>query len=481
MAAEDLYANWPVPPLAPADLGVPAPPTPPTPVQVPSAYDPQKASLARLIALAGAIALGPERGGAGLASGVSGELDRREAEHQHLTQLAQQQNEQNQRNYTGEKEKYDSNALGRQKTFESTLQSMRGVVSKLEDQGQYDQQIAGFTNMLRGAGYRVDDNYLRSAIPFVKPTSQSKAGKLLDQAMANAKTWGLSPEQLLDPTHTIEFDANGDGTPEKYTFPQLAALAGRPIVKDETGKPILPAQGDAKIGTPFQEKLGSLLATFKVTNHRDPNEKEKNALVDQAILQSKETPVSPTAGNTRLDRSYSESIKSLEDLQKPVSAKAETLGRLLDNINLRSPQADALLAPEILSAAAGGTGTGLRMNQSELNRITGGRSNWESLRAALQKWSIDPSKALSITDSQRQQMYDIAAAMNTKTQRKLSALNDARQQLIDAPDVVTHRRIIGKLNRDLQAIDAVTTPGPATAGPPANVGQSATDKLGKRP
>jgi hypothetical protein len=58
-------------------------------------------------------------------------------------------------------------------------------------------------------------------------------------------------------------------------------------------------------------------------------------------------------------------------------------GRLRDTLNQKSPQADALVAPELLTVIAGGQGSGLRMNEAEIARSVGGRSHLEDLKAAL--------------------------------------------------------------------------------------------------
>ena len=83
--------------------------------------------------------------------------------------------------------------------------------------------------------------------------------------------------------------------------------------------------------------------------------------------------------------------------------QADRINKLVTSLAQRTPQADAVLAPEILVVMAGGAGSGVRLNEAEMERVVKGRSNLESLRAALNKWNPNNGEALSVTDSQRQQ------------------------------------------------------------------------------
>jgi hypothetical protein len=174
-----------------------------------------------------------------------------------------------------------------------------------------------------------------------------------------------------------------------------------------------------------------------------------------------------TAIDTRLDKSFQNNKASLDKLATPIEDLGRRMSRLSDSINQQTPQADAVVAPELLSVMAGGTGSGLRMNEAEISRIVGGRSNFESLKAALNKWQLDPNKALSITPDQRQQMRALVGAVNERNKRSLAAINAARYALIDANDVDTHRRILADVEKQLQQInetpDTASSPGSSSA------------------
>jgi hypothetical protein len=106
---------------------------------------------------------------------------------------------------------------------------------------------------------------------------------------------------------------------------------------------------------------------------------------------------------------------------------------------------------------AGGQGSGLRMNEAEISRIVGGRSNWESLRATMNKWKTDPTKANSITPAQRQQMNDLVNAVYEKLEKKRQALTDADSYLAGSTDPMEHRHILEQTRRALMDVDLART------------------------
>lgn len=185
-------------------------------------------------------------------------------------------------------------------------------------------------------------------------------------------------------------------------------------------------------------------------------------------------PVGAKDTNARADKSYQFSVTQLNKLQDPIDSRLQRLSTLQDTINQRTPQADALVAPELLTVMAGGQGSGLRMNEAEISRVVGGRTNLESLKAALNKWQVDPSKGLSITPAQRQQIQSLVGTVNTKLQQKRSALEDAHEALIGTDDPSEHRGIVNGARKALTTIDA----GSAAGGAPASSGGSNPAPMG---
>jgi len=152
---------------------------------------------------------------------------------------------------------------------------------------------------------------------------------------------------------------------------------------------------------------------------------------------------------SRLDRSYQYNSTQLQQIAKPIIDQAERFDRLKTTVDQRTPQADALIAPELLTVMAGGQGSGLRMNEAEISRIIGGRSNYEGLKAKLNKWSLDPTQALQITDAQREQIKSLIEEMGRRIERKKNLIVDAQQNLVDAADVTDHRRVLSGLRNAL--------------------------------
>lgn len=165
-----------------------------------------------------------------------------------------------------------------------------------------------------------------------------------------------------------------------------------------------------------------------------------------------ERPVNVNVG-AQNEKNYEYSDKALTATAKPIEELAMRMGRLKDTMAQGSPQADALIAPELLTVMAGGQGSGLRMNEAEIARIVGGRSAWENLKGKIQHWSTDPAAARAITPDQDRQIRSLIEAVDSKMQRKLGILNDARSKLVDISDANEQHRLVSETRKALQAID----------------------------
>jgi len=157
--------------------------------------------------------------------------------------------------------------------------------------------------------------------------------------------------------------------------------------------------------------------------------------------------------DARLDKSFQFNAARVDKIRAPIEAQQERIARLSASIDQRTPQSDALIAPELLTAMAGGMGSGLRMNEAEIARIVKGRSNWESLKAALNKWRENPN-AVSITDSQREQIRALVDVTQQRVSAQVNAIDEEGQNLIDAGSVEEHRKIANRLHQRLAAINA---------------------------
>jgi hypothetical protein len=101
---------------------------------------------------------------------------------------------------------------------------------------------------------------------------------------------------------------------------------------------------------------------------------------------------------------------------------------------------------------AGGTGSGLRMNEAEISRIIGGRTYLESLKATLNKLRLDPNAGLSIPPAQREQIRKLIQAVSNRTQKKLGIASRAYEQLAVAKTVEKQRKIVNKARREIWSI-----------------------------
>ncbi len=156
----------------------------------------------------------------------------------------------------------------------------------------------------------------------------------------------------------------------------------------------------------------------------------------------------------RTDKSYQFHTTQIVNLAKPITDRASKFQSLEDAINAGTPMADALIAPTLLSFVSGGQGSGLRMNEAEISRIVGGRSQWETIKAALNKWNTDPNKANSVLDNQRGQIQSLVSAIGSKLQAKQQVLVEAQQQLSTSEDPAEHRKVYAKAVSTLNSLDA---------------------------
>lgn len=164
--------------------------------------------------------------------------------------------------------------------------------------------------------------------------------------------------------------------------------------------------------------------------------------------------------DARADKSYQLQSTRLDKIRQPVEQIIARVGRLNDTLNQNTPQADALVAPELLSIMSGGQGSGLRMNEAEISRIVGGRSKWESLKASINQWQTDPTKARSITPEQDKQIRALVDTVHQKLVKKQAILDGAEESLINSDDPKQHREIVAGARKQLDAIDAASEGGP---------------------
>jgi hypothetical protein len=157
------------------------------------------------------------------------------------------------------------------------------------------------------------------------------------------------------------------------------------------------------------------------------------------------------------EKSYQYHASRLDKLRQPVEQQLDRLSRLGDTLNQGTPQADALVAPELLTAMAGGQGSGLRMNEAEISRIVGGRNVWQNIKAKLDAWQTDPSKGFSLTPPQRQQVRALLDARTGRLKQQQGILDQAGDDLVGATSSRDHRAIYNRTQKSLS--NAMTSSG----------------------
>ncbi len=243
---------------------------------------------------------------------------------------------------------------------------------------------------------------------------------------------------------------------ERYRAENPAASGGRVPVEQQAVNTA--AQVVAK-------KLGIALDPNKPWQEQIPVERQPSVFLtakqmtqDPAVRAG----VEEARNNARSDKSYQFSVRELDQVGKPIADAVQRLGRLQDTLAQNSPQADALVGPELLTVMAGGAGSGLRMNEAEIARVIGGRSNWESLKAAINKWQLDPSKANSITQDQRNQIHTLVQTVASKVQAKQQIIDQANQELLQSDNPNAHRKAVFNARKSLTSIDEQAGAGATT-------------------
>jgi hypothetical protein len=277
-------------------------------------------------------------------------------------------------------------------------------------------------------------------------------------------------------------------TPEETTIHDLmTGENGQPRANPETGKPYSYLEAYGAVAQAKQDTKTPGAATVPLT---EDQAKQRNAIWDPILTKNKlpsgvfkagmtdgeakelEAQLNNATGKTqagvkidmgqgtqgtaRADKSYQLQSTRLDKVRQPIEAIQQRVGRLNDTLNQQSPQADALVAPELLSIMSGGAGSGLRMNEAEIARIVGGRSAWESLKANIQHWATDPEKARSITPDQDKQIRALVSAVQSKLVAKQKIMDNAEEKLLASDDPKEHRQVVADARKSLDAIDAGT-------------------------
>lgn len=251
-------------------------------------------------------------------------------------------------------------------------------------------------------------------------------------------------------------------TPEETTIHDLmTGENGGPRVNPANGKPysyldaytaVAQAKQDTKPDKPdpaVKDKEKDI-SDWLASHHLDDTPTNREAARQGIANRTKDF---GAKNDARSDKSYQLQSGRLDKIRQPVDQLIQRLGRLNDTLAQNNPQADALIAPELMTVMAGGQGSGLRMTDTEIERIVGGRSAWENLKAKVQHWSTNPEEARSITPDQDKQIRALVSMVHSKLASKQQILDETEESLISSDDPKEHRRIVADARKKLDAID----------------------------
>jgi hypothetical protein len=278
--------------VPPAMLASAMPPSPPpVPMPAPPQAPAPQGNIAHLIqaALLGlAGGLGPRSGvGTGIVGGMqlNHVIQEREQIRQQALYKEQQQEAIRQQQLQDAQQKADE---ARQAKLQQALLTIRTEVKTIPDKATYDQRIEGYANLLRASGYRLDANWLRTAVPYFAPSAKQTAADALTALFKNPllqDTIKGNPASLQN--GFLMLDLNNDGIKEKHAIQEVMDVAGLSMLTDDAGKPVgLSAGTDGPIAN---LALKAKLATFRAENKREPTPKEMDTLITAA----RETPKEP--------------------------------------------------------------------------------------------------------------------------------------------------------------------------------------------
>lgn len=297
-----------------------------------------------------AAGLGPRHGGGGIATGLMAGQQANQDQRQQTFKDQQQQFQQQQQEAIRQSTLRDTEAkvaaiaqAQKEKNLQGALLSIQADVKKLPDKATYDQRIDGYARLLQGSGYRLDANWLRSAVPYIAPDQKAKAQEAVAAFFKNpinAQQLKDNPEQVAN--GSIKFDANGDGVPEIIPLRKLLDLAEMSVITNEKGQPL--ALSPSLQGDNMQVALRSKLAVFRAENHREPTPKEMDALVTEARTPVKDPEMAALA---RTSAELSNQIKQGQLGMQPTPDQEDMYAKLLTSNKI---------APSQIQVLAGGLG-----------------------------------------------------------------------------------------------------------------------------
>lgn len=151
----------------------------------------------------------------------------------------------------------------------------------------------------------------------------------------------------------------------------------------------------------------------------------------------------------QLIRGFEARNKEADKLLQQFEQKQERLYNVSASIDRGTMLTDALVGPELLTAMAGGLGSGLRMTDTEINRIINGRTPWETLKVKLAQWGAIDEKARQLSPEQIAVVKDLITEVTKRNQDRINTIQEAKYALNTAQSLDEQRMILADLHKEL--------------------------------
>lgn len=171
-----------------------------------------------------------------------------------------------------------------------------------------------------------------------------------------------------------------------------------------------------------------------------------------AHWETQAAPADPNAAGLRADtfrnQIHKQATDRIDKLEVPYAKQLDSLNKLGTSLAEKgNPQADALIATELLKSTI--AGDGVRLTQPEINAVTGARTKQESFWTALNAWGGDPTKPLILNERQKDDIRKVAIALRQKVRAKTDKLSATRDSVDQASSADEINKAITALHKQL--------------------------------
>lgn len=280
-----------------------------------------------------------------------------------------------------------------------------------------------------------------------------------------ARAFGLVPppklmnvgvnDRVFD-ENTNKIVAEGLNAPKMPAGPAGQALES--ILMKQGINPMRATQAQIDAALPDASKLANARLQDEAKQRQQMQDLHAATLSSLNQKMAGEDPASVARKLAQVQRSYQFEDTQLTKKLQPVQQQASDIQKIQTALDAHNIQADADIGPQLLKVVAGGTGSGLRLTQAEINQTLGGRTAYEALQAGISRFIKSPSEATSLGVEQRKQIQAIVSVYNDRIQRKLALFEDAQRDLATAGDTGSHKLISSALQERLNAVDRGNDP-----------------------